>query len=97
MKFKKWIILSKKNLISKKIITIIDDVIIKSYFGNYLKIKEKGLSAYSSLIEDNCIFNIKKVDKLLKPNWSITRPFLSKVYLTSKCIDYLSDNELFFS
>ena len=97
IKFKKWTLLSRKNLINKKIITIVDDVLIKSYFGNYLKIKDKGIAAYSSLIEDSCIFNIKKADELLKPNWSITRPFLSKVFLTSKCIDYLSDNELFFS
>ena len=97
MKFKKWTILSRKNLISKKIITIVDEILIKSYFGNYIKIKDKGITAYSTLIEETCIFNIKKADELLKPNWSITRPFLSKAYLTSKCINYLSDNELFFS
>lgn len=97
MKFKKWTILSKKNSISKKVITSVDDILIKSYFGNYLKVIDKGLAAYSNVIEESCIFNIKKADELVKPNWSITRPFLSKLFLTSKCIDYLSDNELFFS
>ena len=97
MKFRKWILLNKNNIISKKAIGITDKIILKSPFGNYLKISKEGLIANSSLIEDSAVFYFKKAEKMPISNWMIERPFQSNLFLNLKCLDLFSENELFFS
>lgn len=97
MKFRKWVILNKNNIISKKAIGITDKILLKSPFGNYLKTTKDGLSAISSLIEDSAVFYFKKASKMPLSNWMIERPFQSNLFLNLKCLDLFSENELFFS
>lgn len=50
-------------MISKKTVSVIDNVLFKSPFGHFLKSTEDGLFANSNFIEEACVFNIKNANQ----------------------------------
>lgn len=96
MKFRKWTLTNRNQLISKKIIVTTDEVLIKSAFGNYMKV-ENGLAiANSSVIEDKTSFNFHQIGALPLPDWAVLRPFQSNLFMSSACTKLFLNNELFF-
>ncbi len=96
MKFRRWTIISRKNLISRNLIVTTSEVLLKSAFGNYLKTDGTDLTTNSTLIEDKTTFYLQKADELPLPGWAILRPFQSSLYLNSECLSLYPDNETFF-
>lgn len=96
MKFRKWTLLSHSKLISKKKISVIDKVLLKSPFGHFLKSTDEGLFANTSFIEEACVFSLQHSTLFPVQSWEVLSPFSSSLFLTSKCLDVLSNNELFF-
>ena len=50
MKFRLWTVQNKQNLISQKVVCSIDQVILKSPFGNYLRDADGAVIADNTLI-----------------------------------------------
>lgn len=96
MKFRKWVLSNRNNLISKKVVVTTDEVLIKSSFGNYLKFESNQVLANSSVVEDKTSFHFHQVEYLPLPDWAILRPFQSNLYLSSDCSKLFINNELFF-
>lgn len=96
MKFRRWTLINRSSLISKKVIVTTDEVLIKSHFGNYLKIEGTSVVANSSVIEDKTSFHFHQIDFLPLPDWAILRPLQSNLILSSLCSKLFFDNELFF-
>jgi hypothetical protein len=97
MKFRRWTLINRNNLISKKIIVTTNEVLLKSAFGNYLKAEGTELTTNSTLIEDKTTFFFQKSEVLPMPTWAILRPYQSDLYLSSQCADIFEDNETFFA
>lgn len=96
MKFRKWIITNRNNLITKKTVVTTDEILIKSTFGNYLKFENSQIVANSSITEDKTSFNFHKTEFLPMPDWAILRPYQSNLFMTSACSKLFINNELFF-
>ncbi len=96
MKFRKWTLTNRNQLISKKIIVTTDEVLIKSAFGNYMKVENGQAVANSSVIEDKTSFNFHQIGSLPLPDWAVLRPFQSNLFMSSSCSKLFLNNELFF-
>ena len=56
-----WTLLLKNGVTQKKMIYSFDDVLIKSVYGNFLRVEEDGtLNAYSNNIGEKCSWHIQK-------------------------------------
>ena len=97
MKFRRWTLINRNNLISKKLVVTTNEILLKSAFGNYLKTEGTDLTTNSTLIEDKTTFFFQRSDVLPMPSWALLRPYQSDLYLSSQCADIFEDNETFFA
>lgn len=56
-----WTIYLRNNIKERKMVYSFDEVLIKSSYGNFLKVEEDGtVNAYSSNITEKCTWHIQK-------------------------------------
>lgn len=97
MKFRRWTLISRASLISKKTVVSTDEVLLKSSFGNFLKCDGDAVSADTALIEDKSTYSLHLANELPRPEWCILRPFQSGLMLSSQCLRLFADCSLFFA
>lgn len=84
--------MSKDNADSQRNIKSIDQVLIRSPFGNYLKASKTGeLLATSSVNENGCVFSIQKANIPPFPQWVHTRPYISASNLIPEFSRYTNE------
>jgi hypothetical protein len=64
---------------SKRQITVYDDLILKSVYGNMMSCDESlNVTANGSQINKSCIWNIMKANVPFVPDWVYLRPTIAK-------------------
>lgn len=81
MKFRRWVIINRNNLIDKHVVTSLTELLLKSSFGNYLKVEGIEINSNANVIDDKSTFVIHKANTLPLPEWVILRANSTSIHL----------------
>jgi hypothetical protein len=80
----KWTIHDVKNITNRERVTPLNDICLKSPFGQYLQVQQNFiLSANGQDLDEDCTFKIVKSTVPHLPDWLYKRPFLNHNNITN--------------
>ena len=88
----KWKIVSKDQVETQRNLKSIDEILLRSPYGNFLKVTSNGeLVATSAPNDKACVFSISKASIPPFPQWVHTRPYISAANLIPEFVRYTND------